>query len=294
MAEVVVLGSGAGFATRDRFNTSIAVLSGSKTYILDCGEPCSALLFRAGIDPLSISGIFISHMHPDHVGGLPQLLFSMYLPARSSQSKHRAWSIHFNDPWYAESLNFPTPEVRRTRGTEYRRTGVTLAVPAEAVDPLKGFLTSVYLADEVLPFDLDILPIRRGSLYRDENIEVYAEPNDHLRKTELYRNLAGNHPQLEMQSYSFTVKLEGKQLVFSADINSIDEIAPLLPGADVLILEVAHVSPEEIGPLLQSKEIGTIVLTHIHPALEERVKKLVSETRNSKLILARDGLRFSL
>lgn len=294
MAEIVVLGSGAGFATRDRFNTSVALLSGSKTYILDCGEPCSALLFRNGIDPLSISAIFISHMHPDHVGGLPQLLFSMYLPARSTKSKHRAWSIHLDDPWYAERLNFPALEVRRAQGTEHRRTGVTLAVPAEAVDPLKAFLTSVYLVEEILPFDLDMLPICRGSLYRDENIEVSAEANDHLRKTELYRNLPRSHPQLKMESYSFTVKLEGKQLVFSGDINSIDEISPLLHGTDVLILEVAHVAPEEIVPLLASKDVGSIVLTHIHPALEERVKGLVSEMKNGSIILAHDGLRFSL
>jgi ribonuclease BN (tRNA processing enzyme) len=294
MIEVVVLGSGAGFATRDRFNTSVALLRGSKAYILDCGEPCSALLFRNGIDPLSIRSIFISHMHPDHVGGLPQLLFSMYLPARSTKSKHRAWSIHFDDPWYAGQLNFPPPEVRQRTGAEYCKSTVTLAVPGEAVGTLKTFFASVYLMDEVLPFDLEILPICRGSLFQDENIEVSAEPNEHLTRTELYRNLPQSHPQLKMESYSFTVRVEGKQLVYSGDINAIDEISPLLPGTDVLILEVAHVAPEEIVPLLESKDVASIVLTHIHPALEERVKELVAESKNGSIILAHDGLRISL
>lgn len=294
MAEVVILGSGAGFATKDRFNTSVALLSGNEAYILDCGEPCSALVFRDGIDPLSIRSIFISHMHPDHVGGLPQLLFSIYLPARSTRSKHRAWSIHFDDPWYTEHLNFPPPEVRWTRGSENRRCRVTLAVPEEAIEPLKAFLPSVYLMDEVLPFKLDIVSIRQGSVYRDENIEVWAEPNDHLKKTELYRNLPRSHPYLNMESYSFAVRLEDKKLVFSGDIDSIGEIYPLLPGTDLLILEIAHIAPEEILPFLENKEVGRIVLTHIHPGLEERVKKLIAENRNEGVILAHDGLRVSL
>ena len=82
MAEIVILGSGCGFATKERFNTSIALLVGKNTYILDCGEPCAALLFRNGIDPLSVRSIFISHMHGDHFFGLFGILSSFNLMGR--------------------------------------------------------------------------------------------------------------------------------------------------------------------------------------------------------------------
>ncbi len=291
MSEIVILGSGAGFATKDRFNTSIALLSGNESYILDCGEPCATLVYRNGIDPLSIRGIFISHMHPDHIGGLPQLLFSIYLPLRSKKEKHRPWSIHSEDAWYTEHLSFPPSEVRKKCESDDTKAQITLAVPKEAVDPLKAFLTSIYLMDQVLPFELQFVSIGKGSVFKDENIDIAAHPNNHIKVTKLYSTLQEKYSYLNMESYSFVVNVENKKMVYSGDINSLDELSPLLAGTELLILEVAHISPEDIFSFLQDKDVKRIILTHIHPALEGRVKKAFSQSTDKRIILARDGLR---
>ena len=97
-----------------------------------------------------------------------------------------------------------------------------------------------------------------------------------------------------MESYSFAVRLDNKKLVFSGDIDSVEEIFPLLPETDLLILEIAHVAPEEVLPLLETRDVSRIVLTHIHPGLEERVNKIITGNRNERLILAHDGLRISV
>ena len=89
--EIVILGSGAGFSTRERFCTSVAVLAEPHLYLLDCGEPAAALLRRAGIDIVALRALFVSHLHADHVGGLPQIVSAFGLPARGSVKKFKPW-----------------------------------------------------------------------------------------------------------------------------------------------------------------------------------------------------------
>ncbi|MBN2211862.1 MAG: MBL fold metallo-hydrolase [Sedimentisphaerales bacterium] len=294
MSEIVILGSGAGFASMTRFNTSIALLAGDQTYILDCGEPCSALLYRNGIDPLSVKGIFISHMHTDHIGGLIQLLFSMYLPSRSKKAKHVSWSIQRLDPWYVKPLIYPSPEVRKKAAAQETKEKVTLAVPHEAVSAMKAFLPSVYLMDEVLPFELDIIPINVGSVYKDDTIELSAGANKHMAKIKLYQDLKQKYPYFNMESYCFPIQVDGKKVVYSGDIDSLEELSPLLPGADMLILEIAHIPPEDVFSYLKDRDVAKIVLTHIHPALEERLKKAYAQNADNRYLLAYDGLKLPL
>ncbi len=286
MSQIIVLGSGSGFATTDRFNPSVALLAGRHAYIFDCGEPCAALLFRNGIDPLCVRGIFVSHMHADHVGGLAQLLSAIVLPSRSPQRKYRSWSIHRDDDWYARSFVFP-PREERPAATPGR---IALVVPTEGVDVIREYLTGVYLMDEVLPFDLDIGPISPGPIFADDNVHVSAHPNAHMSSIALYAGVREKHRHLRCESYSFAITVGGKKVVYSGDIESLPELDALVEGADVLILEVAHVAPEDVFPYLRDKRIGRIVLTHIHPALEERVREAMDAAHDERAILAHDGL----
>ncbi len=45
--------------------------------MIDCGEGTQIRLRQLGINPMKIRGIFISHLHGDHVFGLPGLLSTM-------------------------------------------------------------------------------------------------------------------------------------------------------------------------------------------------------------------------
>ena len=54
--------------------SSIALCLGQCTYLVDCGEGSSRQLLRSQINPASISGIYISHLHGDHCFGLPGMI----------------------------------------------------------------------------------------------------------------------------------------------------------------------------------------------------------------------------
>ena len=51
-------------------------------YLVDAGEGVQQRMFRAGINPLRLRGVFISHLHGDHVFGLFPLLSTLGLYGR--------------------------------------------------------------------------------------------------------------------------------------------------------------------------------------------------------------------
>jgi len=71
---VTWLGTSSGNPSLRRNVSCIALALGASTYLVDCGEGTSRQVIRASIDPASISGVFISHLHGDHCFGLPGLI----------------------------------------------------------------------------------------------------------------------------------------------------------------------------------------------------------------------------
>ncbi len=68
------LGTACGRPTAHRFNTSMAVEHDEGIFMLDTGEPCTALLKKKDLSPGMVTDIFLSHMHCDHVSGFPMLV----------------------------------------------------------------------------------------------------------------------------------------------------------------------------------------------------------------------------
>lgn len=71
---VTWLGTSSGAPSLRRNVSCMALSFGASTYLVDCGEGSSRQLLRGNIDPLSIKGIFISHLHGDHCFGLPGVI----------------------------------------------------------------------------------------------------------------------------------------------------------------------------------------------------------------------------
>lgn len=294
MAEIVILGSGSGFATADRFCTSIALLAEKHVYLFDCGEPAAALLFRAGIDPMALKTVFVSHVHLDHVGGLGSLLSSVALPGRSGARKFKPWSVNRNDAWYRNALSFP-PRSDDAGPVEETRGLIHILMPGEAIAPIKAYLSAVYLELSRLPFDVEFEPVSEGLIYDDGLLRVSAAPNRHLKANPAYQTLLESQPQRQLESFSFRGEIEGLRFVFSGDINALDELEPLLDEAiDLLILEVAHYDPVQIRDFVRQHGIPRTILTHIHPGLEERIAALVDAWDDPSIEIAHDGLRLTL
>jgi ribonuclease BN (tRNA processing enzyme) len=286
-AEIAILGSGCGLAMADRFCTSIALLVEPHLYLFDCGEPCSALLRRAGIDALALRTLFISHMHPDHISGLAQLVSAITLTGHDDPTKKfKPWSVHRSDPWYRRGMWFPAQEVANST-----RQQVEVVMPAVGIEAMRNFLAALYLDPVRLSFDLRFSPVVKGLAYDDGIVRVISAPNAHLDVNPAYREL----PASRRESYSYRIEVGGCSLVFSGDIDRLAELEPLLRGRiEMLLLEVAHYEPEGINEFVRGFDIGRVVLTHIHPGLEDRLGVLVSAWGDRRFVIAEDGLRLFL
>jgi ribonuclease Z len=80
--KVYFLGVGGGIPSLDRTLPAIAIVHKRHILLFDCGEGTQLQLQRAKLSPQRITQIFISHLHGDHVLGLPGLLSTMAMQKR--------------------------------------------------------------------------------------------------------------------------------------------------------------------------------------------------------------------
>jgi len=80
--KVVFLGTSGSLPTSRRGSSSVVVRVGRGVYMFDCGEGTQRQMVRAGVGFRRKMAIFLSHLHGDHVLGLPGLLQSMSLLGR--------------------------------------------------------------------------------------------------------------------------------------------------------------------------------------------------------------------
>jgi len=76
---LVILGAGTALPDAERDNTSLVWDSPSGSLLIDCGGRAYQQLLRAGVDPLGLRDVLLTHNHTDHIYGLPALLFHLWL-----------------------------------------------------------------------------------------------------------------------------------------------------------------------------------------------------------------------
>jgi ribonuclease Z len=80
--KVVFLGTSGSLPTPERSSSCVAVKIGRGVDLLDCGEGTQRQMVAAHIGFSRVKRIFITHLHGDHVLGIPGLLQSMTLLRR--------------------------------------------------------------------------------------------------------------------------------------------------------------------------------------------------------------------
>ena len=84
MFEILFLGTGASVPSRDRSLPCVAVKRERSVTLFDCGEGSQRQLMISPISFMKVDRIFISHLHGDHILGLPGLLQTMGMSGRKN------------------------------------------------------------------------------------------------------------------------------------------------------------------------------------------------------------------
>ena len=72
--KITFIGSSHGVPEPNRKCTSIMIEAGSNVYFIDMGTPAIDALRTRGISIDAVKGVFITHMHGDHINGLIQFV----------------------------------------------------------------------------------------------------------------------------------------------------------------------------------------------------------------------------
>ena len=139
--EVNILGSNSALPTAKRFASCQVLNLREKLYMIDCGEGAQIQMRKQKLKFTRLNHIFISHLHGDHVFGLPGLITSFDLLGRTSD-------IHIYAHENLEKVMKPF--------MDFFAHGLSFSIIYHTIDPWKYEL-----------------------IYQDKSIEVYTLPLKH-------------------------------------------------------------------------------------------------------------------
>ncbi len=79
MATLHLLGTGAVVTDSWRTTTMLALDNGHSLVLVDCGGDAVQRVLAAGLDPLRVRRLIITHEHADHCGGFPLLMEKLWV-----------------------------------------------------------------------------------------------------------------------------------------------------------------------------------------------------------------------
>jgi ribonuclease Z len=82
MGQVTILGSSSAMPDPVQDNTHLLVKIGQRTILIDAANNPWPHLLKIGMRYDELSDVILTHFHPDHVSGVPQLLVGLWLQGR--------------------------------------------------------------------------------------------------------------------------------------------------------------------------------------------------------------------
>jgi ribonuclease Z len=82
---VTLLGTGTPRPTLERFGPSILVEAGNQKFLFDAGRGATQRFAQLGLPFTALTGVFLTHLHSDHLVGLPDLWLTGWLVSHRTQ-----------------------------------------------------------------------------------------------------------------------------------------------------------------------------------------------------------------
>ena len=267
--EVVFLGTAASVPTVDRALPSVVVKRGNEIIMFDCGEGAQRQMIRARVGFHKKMKILVSHMHGDHVLGLPGVLQTMSLLDRSRELEVygpvgiKAF-VRAIQRTVQFVLTFPL-EIH-----EIKSEGV---IYDEEEYQIKATRTS-----HVIPsIGYALIEKPRPGRFDTEKAKTLGVPEGPLWSL-LQHGQKVRGPSGKMISPNRVVGASrpGRKIVYSGDTRPTDRLVRLAQNADLLIHEATlsdelleraeedgHSTPSQAAEIAKRALIKTLVLTHV-------------------------------
>lgn len=279
--ELTFLGTSSAVPSKHRNHPAIAIKAFGEVFLFDCGEGTQRQLSYAKISPMKINQIFISHLHGDHILGLPGLIQSMnfrgreetlhiYGPSGISSLKEAIFSLGYC------VIDFPLVFHEINEGI--------------AIETKEYIIESIATEHNVQNLSYSIYEKKKPRFLREKAIELGVKVGPDFGKL---------HNGIEVEVDGKIIKPEqvlgkeriGKKIVYSGDTKPCDAIINLAKDADILIHESTYKSEDKNkakenshSTSVQAAEIAKkanakrLILTHISTRYKKQdIKDLEKE-----------------
>ncbi|UOQ47516.1 ribonuclease Z [Gracilibacillus caseinilyticus] len=268
---VEFLGTGAGLPSKNRNVTSIMLhleQERNALWMFDCGEATQHQILHTSIKPRKIEKIFITHLHGDHIFGLPGLLSSRSFqggvdPVTIYGPKGIKAFIETSLTISCTKLSYPIKIIELTEGVIFEdQQFIVSAKKLQHGVECFGFLMEEKESPGPLLVDkLKAEGIEPGPIYQEfKSNETVDLANGNTVKSEDY--IGKPKP--------------GKRLAIIGDTRAHDAIIPFVQGVDLLIHEATFAADQETlaheyfhsttvqaATIAQQASTKKLILTHI-------------------------------
>jgi ribonuclease Z len=148
---VILLGTGNPNPDPQRMGPAVAVVSGDRVYLVDCGPGVVRRAAQAGLKMEQLTRVFVTHLHSDHTAGYPDLIFTPAVTGRL-------------EPFEA----YGPPGLRTMTAHILKAWKQDMDIRLHGLEPSVPRAYSVHAHD-----------VRPGEIYRDAGMRVIAFPVKH-------------------------------------------------------------------------------------------------------------------
>jgi ribonuclease Z len=278
---VTLLGTGSPAPLMRRFGPAVLVQAGGKTLLIDSGRGSTQRLLQAGLRLGQVDALFLTHLHSDHVVGIPDLWLTGWLEAGYAQRK---------GPFV----------VFGPLGTQALMDGLTLAYDWDI---------KARIADQGLDpaaIRAQVTEIKPGVVYDQGGLKVTAIEVDHGEKLK--------------PAFGYRIDQGGRSVTISGDTRFSENLILHAAGTDLLIHQVAaandellklptfkvilahHTQPEEAGTVFSRVKPRLAVYYHfvllgtpkVPAVTEQDVLEMTRKTYAGPLLIGEDLMAFRI
>jgi ribonuclease Z len=286
--EVFFLGTGAGVPAKLRNVTSIALKlleERGSIWLFDCGEATQHQILHTSIKPRRIEKIFITHLHGDHIYGLPGLLSSrsfqggetevtLYGPKGLKEYVHVSLSVS------QTYLKYPLKVVEIEEGKIFEdEQFIVETMPLDHGIPSYGYRISE--------------KNRPGTLFADKLAEAGIKPGPIYKKIKNGENVTLEDGTLIEAKNFIGEAQKGRIVTILGDTRKCENAVKLASHADFLVHEATfskgekglahdyfHSTTHQAAQTALSACVKQLCLTHVSSRYDrEAAKELLSEAR---------------
>jgi ribonuclease Z len=298
---LVLLGTSASRPTVERNVSSIALAREGETMLFDCGEGTQRQMMRYGVS-FSLSDIFFTHFHADHVIGVIGLMRTMALQGRTDPL--RLWgpkggSRHLKraEQFGVDRLTFPVQIEELDPGQAVKRAGYSIVPFSVEHGPGPAFGYALVEED------------RKGRFDPDRARELGVPEGPAWGRIHRGESVTLEDGRVVQPSELVGPRRSGRTVVITGDTRPCNSTEAAAKNADLLVheatfgdeeaeraVETGHSTAREAGQLARRANCRRLLLTHFSARYSRDAGELESQARAEfpDVTIGKDGMEIEV